>query len=344
VGCRFGSGAVGALVTLALLALLPAPAASRSRAFAVVDLHVDLSYQANYQGRTFAEGTGQFRSENLANAGVVGVVLPLFVPKGVSPSGPRLDDLERSYQRVYGELAANAAYRLPGCIPANGGVRTFLAFEGAGPIAGKPLELAAWALRGLRVLGLVHTQANALASSSGDTQRKPYGLTAAGRDAVRNAAALGVAIDVSHASDRATRDVLALATELGAPVIATHSNARALADHPRNLRDDELRGIARTGGVVGVNFHAGFLRPGGKATLADVVAQVLHLVKVMGAEHVAIGSDFEGDIRPAEGLKDVMGYQRLAAALLRASLSNQQVEGIMSRNALRVLCRTGTVE
>jgi membrane dipeptidase len=344
VGIRFGSGLATALLTLALLAFLPAPAASRSRAFGVVDLHVDLSYQATYQGRTFAEGTGQFRSANLASAGVVGVVLPLFVPKGVSPSGPRLEDLERSYQRVYGELAVNSAYQLPGCIPANGRVRTFLAFEGASPIAGKPGELAAWALRGLRVLGLVHTQANALASSSGDTQRKPYGLTAAGRDAVRTAAALGMAIDVSHASDRATRDVLALATELGAPVIATHSNARALADHPRNLRDDELRGIARTGGVVGVNFHAGFLRPGRKATLADVVAQVLYLVKVMGAEHVAIGSDFEGDIRPADGLGDVSGYQRLAAALLRAGLSDQQVEGIMAGNALRVLCRSGALE
>jgi membrane dipeptidase len=344
VGHRFGSGLVAALVALALLAFLPAPAATRSRSFGVVDLHVDLSYQANYQGRTFAEGTGQFRSANLASAGVVGVVLPLFVPKGVSPSGPRREDLEKSYQRVYGELATNSAYQLPGCIPANGRVRTFLAFEGAGPIAAKPLELAAWALRGLRVLGLVHTQANALASSSGDAPAKPYGLTAAGRDAVRTAAALGMAIDVSHASDRATRDVLALASELGAPVIATHSNARALADHPRNVRDDELRGIARTGGVVGVNFHAGFLRPGGKATLADVVAQVLHLVKVMGAEHVAIGSDFEGDIRPAEDLGDVSGYQRLGEALLRAGLSSEQVAGVMGRNAMKVLCRAGSLE
>jgi membrane dipeptidase len=194
------------------------------------------------------------------------------------------------------------------------------------------------------VLGLVHTQANALASSSGDPRPKPYGLTAAGRDAVRSAASLGMAIDVSHASDRATRDVLALASELGAPVIATHSNARALADHPRNVRDDELRGIARTGGVVGVNFHAGFLKPGGKARLADVVAQVLHLVKVMGAEHVAVGSDFEGDIRPAEGLEDVAGYQRLAEALKEAGLSEHQIEGVLSRNALRVLCRGGSLE
>jgi membrane dipeptidase len=340
---RFGPALAACAGIVALVALFPTPA-SGSRPFGVIDLHVDLSYQTNYEGRAFAEGTGQFRAAELASAGVVGVVLPLFVPKRVSPSGPRPADLEQSYQRVYGELAASEAYRLPGCIPANGRVRTFLAFEGAGPLAGKPAELTAWAVRGLRVLGLVHTQANALASSSGDAKPQPFGLTDSGRDAVRAAASLGMSIDVSHASDRATREVLKLAGELAVPVVATHSNARALADHPRNVRDDELRGIARTGGVVGVNFHSAFLRSGVKATLADVVAQVLHLVKVMGAEHVAIGSDFEGDIRPADGLGDVKGYQRLAEALLRAGLSNQQVEGIMAKNALRVLCRRGSLD
>jgi membrane dipeptidase len=331
-------------VAVALTALLPAPAVGGSRPFGVVDLHVDLSYQRNYEGKTFEEGTGQFRAADLAQAGVVGVVLPLFVPKRVSPTGPRLEDLEKSYERVYGDLAASSAYRLPGCIPSGGKVRTFLAFEGAGPLAGKPKELASWALRGLRVLGLVHTQANALASSSGDSKLQPFGLTAAGREAVRAAAALGMAIDVSHASDRATREIAKLATELGAPVVATHSNARALADHPRNIGDEELRGIARTGGVVGVNFHSGFLKPGGEADSKHVELQILHLVKVIGAEHVAIGSDFEGDIRPAKGLETVRGYQRLALALQLAGLSEDQVSDIMSRNALRVLCRGGLLE
>jgi membrane dipeptidase len=335
--------ALGVLALTPIL-LFPSLGSGGSRPFGVIDLHVDLSYQTNYQGRSFADGTGQFRSADLARAGVIGVVLPLFVPKDVSPQGPRLDDLERSYRRVYGELAANPAYRLPGCIPANGRVRTFLAFEGAGPIAKKPEALAGWAFRGLRVLGLVHTRANALSSSSGDPKPEPFGLTPAGREAVRTAASLGMSVDVSHASDRATRDVLTLALELGVPVVATHSNARVLADHPRNLGDAELRGIARTGGVVGVNFHAGFLKPGGKAELGDVVRQVLHLVKVMGAEHVAIGSDFEGDIRPAEGLADVMGYQVLADALLAAGLANDEVASIMGKNALRVLCRRGSLE
>jgi membrane dipeptidase len=336
--------AAGALtvasVVLAGALVLPAPATG-ARPYGVVDLHVDLSYQTNYEGRTFHEGTGQFRAADLSRAGVVGVVLPLFVPRRVSPAGPRLGDLEASYARVYGELATGDAYRLPGCVPAGGRVRTFFAFEGAGPLAGKTDALVGWAARGVRLLGLVHTRENGLASSSGDTSGKSFGLTARGVELVKAAHALGMPVDVSHASDRATREVIASSLAAGMPVVATHSNARALADHPRNLQDAELRGIARTGGVVGVNFHQTFLEPKGEATLADVVEHVRYLVRVMGADHVAIGSDFEGDIRPARGLEDVSGYQRLAQALLGASLSSAEVEKIMSRNALRVLCRGG---
>jgi membrane dipeptidase len=121
-------------------------------------------------------------------------------------------------------------------------------------------------------------------------------------------------------------------------VVATHSNARALANHPRNLADAELRAIAASGGVVGVNFHAPFVAAGRPATLADVVRQVRYLTRVMGVAHVALGSDFEGDIRPPPELADVRGYQRLAAALERDGMSRSDIARIFSRNALRVLC------
>jgi membrane dipeptidase len=326
---------------LLLLLLVPLPlsgAEPRERPFGVIDLHVDLSYQTNYRGRTFGEGTGQFRARELARAGVVGVVLPLFVPREVSESGPRVSDYESSYARIYGELARTPPFRLPGCLPGDGGVRTWFAFEGIGALAESPSALVGWAARGLRVVGPVHTAANALASSSGDATPSPFGLTERGRDFLRTADGLGMLLDVSHASRRATHEMLELAGKTQSPVIATHSDAAALANHPRNLTDDELRGIARTGGVVGVNFHARFVNGRASATLTDVVQQVKHLVRVMGAEHVAIGSDFEGDIRPPVGLSDVSGYQRLAAALLDAGMTRDAVRGIMAENAFRLLC------
>jgi membrane dipeptidase len=305
--------------------------------FEVVDLHVDLPYQLGYHGKTLRQGTGQAALDALRAGNVRGVVLPLFVPRQVSPTGPRLVDLEESYLRVLLELQQGPELALPGC-GETAGVRTWLSFEGAGPLAEAPETLSAWVARGVRIVGLVHTEHNALASSSGDARSVAYGLTDAGRALVRRAHALGVAVDVSHASDRAVADVLEVARETSGVVVATHSNARALCDHPRNLTDEQVRGIAQTNGVVGLNFHAPFVVRGRAAALADVVRQAMHLVEVAGVEHVALGADFEGGIRPARGLATAARFPELARALLRAGLPERTVQQLFSENALRVLC------
>lgn len=326
-----------------LAAVLAAGAESGALAeprFAVIDLHVDLPYQLGFHGKALRQGTGQAGLDALRAGNVRGVVLPLFVPRSVSPKGPRLEDLEASYLRVLAELQRGTDLALPGC-GATEGVRTWLSFEGAGPLAEAPESLDAWVARGVRVVGLVHTEHNALASSSGDARPAPFGLTEAGKQLVRRAHALGVAVDVSHASDRAVTDVLALARETSGVVVATHSNARALCDHPRNLTDAQLRGIAGTGGVVGLNFHAPFVVRGRPATLADVVRQASHLVRVAGVDHVAIGADFEGGIRPARGLESASHFPDLARALARAGLPESALRKLLSENALRVLCGSG---
>jgi membrane dipeptidase len=316
--------------------------ASASAPFPVVDLHVDLSYQYNFKHKDFASEGGQFSTRALQRGGVAGVVLPLFVPRDASPDGPRVADLERSYARVSRALLHTPPFTAPGCGAKPGTVRTFYAFEGSGPLASDPDSLVTWAARGLRIVGLVHTYANELASSSGDTSPKAFGLTERGSAFVRRAFALGLLVDVSHASDLAVADVLALAKEAHGIVVATHSNARALADHPRNLTDEQLRGIAETGGVIGVNFHGPFLARGRRATLSDVVAQVEHLVLVAGLDHVAIGSDFEGDIHPPTELADASRFPRLSTALAKAGFDEPSVRKIFADNALRVLCPPST--
>ncbi len=304
----------------------------------MVDLHVDLSYQFNFKGKGFAASSGQFSTRALQSGGVTGVVLPLFIPRDASPDGPRVQDLERSYSRVSEALLHSPPFAPAGCTASPGRVRTFFAFEGAGPLANDPNALAQWQSRGLRIVGLVHTYANDLASSSGDAEPKAYGLTERGRAFVQRTFELGLVVDVSHASDHTVTDVLALAMELHGVVVATHSNARALADHPRNLTDEQLRGIAATGGVIGVNFHGPFLARGRRATLSDVVAQVQHLSQVAGVDHVAIGSDFEGDIRPPSELADASRFPRLSAALSHAGMDAGAIRKVFADNALRVLC------
>lgn len=324
-----------------LVALLHCGQASIARAeppTPVVDLHVDLSYQYNFKDREFARVGGQFSSEAMRRGGVAAVVLPLFVPRDASPTGPRVSDLERSYARVSAALQHTPPFTSAGCAEQPGRVRTFFAFEGAGQLADDPDSLRLWAERGLRIVGLVHTYANELASSSGDAEPKPFGLTEKGRAFVRRAFELGLVVDVSHASDRAVSDIFGLAKEAHGVVVATHSNARALADHPRNLGDAQLRAIAATGGVIGVNFHGPFLARGRRARLRDVVRQFLHLREVVGVEHLAVGSDFEGDIRPPDELRDAAQFPVLASALARAGFSNLDVRKIFAENALRVLC------
>jgi len=331
-----------ALLSAALAALLaPLPvrgAAAEPGPVPMIDLHVDLSYRLSYQGGTLKAGSGQFVASRLAQAGVAGVVLPLFVPHRVSPTGPRAEDLEASAKRLLELLPRTPPYSVPGCDGASGSVRTWLAFEGAAPLARDPDAVARWTARGVRLFGLVHTSDNALASSSGSKAPSSHGLTDAGRELVHRVHAAGGVVDVSHASDAATDEVIRIAGAAGVPVVATHSNARALVSHPRNLTDEQIRGIARTGGVVGINFHSRFLVAEGRAGLPDVVRHIRYVARAGGIDHVALGSDFEGDIRPPRGLGDVSGLPRLARALEADGLTRADVEKVFAGNALRVLC------
>jgi membrane dipeptidase len=330
--------AFAAAALLAALAPLPLHGAAAEEASpAVVDLHVDLSYRVNYRGGSLARGSGQYPAAGLTRAGVAGVVLPLFVPHDVSPSGPRLSDLEDSRARLLALIPTVPEYALPGCRGSAGAVKTWFSFEGAAPLAGDRSAARTWVARGVRIFGFVHTHDNALATSSSGGE-KTVGLSVAGRDLLHDVDAAGGIVDVSHASDATVADVLAEAAKDAAPVVATHSDARALVPNPRNLTDEQIRGIARIGGVVGVNFHSRFLVTRGRATVADVVRHVLHLVRVAGASHVAIGSDFEGDIDPPVGMESVRGFPRLAKALRRAGLPGEDVARVFGGNAVRLLC------
>lgn len=309
----------------------------------VIDLHVDLPYRAGYKGKSFEQGSGEFRAEDLIASGVSGVVLPLFIPTQAVPEGRSRSEFERSYSRVFTSILQTPPYSLPGCRVGRAGgssrrVSTWLSFEGADPVEPSHEELSQWSLRGVRLFGLVHSEHNALATSSGQPSTGK-GLTDRGRLFAGHVLRLGGILDVSHASDEATDDLIRMALHEKAPIVASHSNARALAPHPRNLTDAQIRGIARSGGVIGVNFHKRFLQPRtNEASMEDVVEQVRYIAKIGGVGTVAIGSDFEGGIRAADGLANARRYQSLSRALGAAGFSAAERRLVMGGNALRVLC------
>lgn len=339
--------ALGTVLALATLIATWPTASAQPKAPGVVDLHVDLPYQITAKGRPASEGSGEYTARWLEAAGVRGAVLPLYVPKDVHPDGPQMADLDR----VYRETTAALTGLQPWVVDSTGGAcevlrrgtgtAAFFSFEGATPLGFDLASALRWVSRGVRLFGLVHAYDTPVASSSGYTFRTPaYGLTRRGKELVRRVAAHGGIVDVSHASDEAIRDVLQLSKARGSVVLASHSNARAVAAHPRNLTDAQIRAIAESGGVVGIAFHAPFLTNSTSARISDVVRHILHVRQVAGIGAVALGSDFEGGIRPPSELTDVRGFPRLAEALRQAGLTQPEVEQVFGRNAERVLCQS----
>lgn len=317
------------LSALGLALLVAAPTASASPVFPVVDLHVDLPFQAEFRLKVPLE-RGQATTRALLAGRVEGVVLPLFVPERLGADPARLDAVHRAALTLrtrppFAPLPGEDAPR----------TETWLSIEGARTLSATPGDVAAWVERGVRIVGPIHSSDGPLGGSATGAQRG--GLTEAGKELARAALKKGALLDASHASDASFDDLLALSRDAGRPLLATHSSARAVTDHPRNLDDDRLRAVAATGGVVGVNFHAPYVTRRGPASLGDVVAHLDHLVAVAGDDAVAIGSDFDGDMRPPKGLASPADFPALARALLSAGWSEGRVRKVFSENARRVL-------
>lgn len=153
----------------------------------------------------------------------------------------------------------------------------------------QPLLLRALYEQGLRVMELTYQKANLLADGCGDP--RGGGLTALGRTAIETMNRLGIAIDLSHASDRTMDETIA---ESSMPVFFSHSNARGRVDHVRNVPDATLRELAARGGVCGISAYSAFLKDGGGSTgttLDDYIAMVNYVVDLIGIDHVAMGFD-----------------------------------------------------
>ncbi len=162
------------------------------------------------------------------------------------------------------------------------GMSFLLGMEGCEPVAAGLVsdeDLEEFSIAGLTWNGM-----NSLGGGIGTDE----GLTRAGRELARRLLRTGIVIDVSHLCDRSRADLLST----GIPVVASHCNCRTLCDIPRNLPDDDIREIARQGGVVGLTFVPAFLGP--DADIAMLVDHVRHAVDVAGIAHVGFGSDFDG--------------------------------------------------
>ena len=225
-----------------------------------------------------------------------------------------------------------------GRILAAGKLAVIHAAEGAHHCERSLEKLERLAARGLRYLTLTHFVHNGIAQPARlprmrffSLMRGAPGLTPLGRGLVRRCEELGVLVDVTHCSDRSFADVLGMATR---PVLATHTGFRRFAALERNLSDEQAREIARSGGMIGIITWSDLLGADSIEAMAD---SIVHGASVAGAEHVGIGTDFDGWVFSARGIRDATRYPALTELLVKRGFSEAELKGILGGNYLRVL-------
>jgi membrane dipeptidase len=249
-----------------------------------------------------------------------------------------------------------------------------MGMENGSPIQGDLANLTDFYERGIRYITLAHSQANHISDSSYDLRRKWKGLSPFGKTLVGEMNNIGIMLDISHVSDDAFYQVIELTK---VPVIASHSSLRRFTPgFERNMDDEMIKKLGENGGVIMINFGSSFVsKEAGKwrsgltaarkalvekegedspklenfeenyrkevpypySTLDEVLDHIDHVVKLIGVDHVGIGSDYDGvgDSLPI-GLKDVASFPNLVQGLLDRGYSRSDIEKILSGNLLRV--------
>lgn len=221
-----------------------------------------------------------------------------------------------------GDIAALLARRDGASVP----VGAMLSIEGLQNLEGDLANLDRLHAAGFRMAGLTHFFDNDLAGSMHGLAKG--GLTEKGRAAIRRMEALGMIVDVAHCSHACVADILAMARR---PVVSSHGGVQATCKVNRNLSDAEIRGVARTGGVIGIGFWDAAVCG---TSPRDTARAMKHVRNLVGIEHVALGSDYDG----ATTVRfDASQLVQVTQALLDEGFTHEEVRAAMGGNALRVL-------
>jgi membrane dipeptidase len=319
---------------------------------------------------------GQTDLPRLRDGGVGGQFWSVYVPgePGTGLARMQLEQIDLARRMVAAhpdELAlcwsAEQVERAFG----DGRIGSLLGMEGGHVLEGSLGALRTFHELGARYLTLTHNTTNDLADSATDAPRHG-GLSPLGREVVAEMNALGMLVDLSHVSPATMAAALGASA---APVMFSHSSARALCDVPRNVPDEILERVPHNGGVVMVNFVAGFISPDAAAVLVPAIAEfgrraegvtdvarlrqireeivdgldvpapsigqvadhVEHVARVAGHQHVGIGSDFDGNRFWPVGLEDVSCFPNLFAELIGRGWTDAQVVDLAGGNVLRVM-------
>ena len=243
------------------------------------------------------------------------------------------------FNKIENIVSENSQYlafaRTPGQLWENkhhGQKSIMLGIENGLALEGDIANIRHFADRGVVYITLCHNGDNDICDSARGNNTH-NGVSEFGAKVIAEMNRLGVMVDLSHAHEKSFWDAMDISAT---PIVCSHSSCRALCDHPRNLTDSQMKALADKGGVCQITIYHGFLRSDGEATVMDVLAHLDHAVKVMGIDHVGIGTDFDGDggVRGMASSADFVNFTRM---LMAKRYSEQDIQAILGGNFLRVM-------
>jgi membrane dipeptidase len=308
--------------------------------FKIIDLHCDtiLRLMENRDKLFLKKNNFSIDIEKLKKANSMAQFFAMFVglKETSDPLQTCLDMIDKFYEELdrnkdeieiaknYNDIINNIA---------NNKISAFLTIEEGGVLKGKIENLRNFYRLGVRLITLTWNYENEIGYPNCKPEYMEKGLTEFGGDIVSEMNRLGMIIDVSHLSDRGFYDVARLSTK---PFTASHSNSRSIRDHKRNLTDDMIRILADKGGITGINFEKSFLSDKDISTVQDMAEHIMHIRNVGGIDVISLGTDFDG-ISPENEVQNIGEIYKLIEALKKNKLSDDEIDKICSKNALRVI-------
>ncbi|RLD40418.1 MAG: membrane dipeptidase [Bacteroidetes bacterium] len=303
--------------------------------FMLIDGHIDVVFSMKLKPRNFAQrsGIGHVDFPRMKEGGVTAAFFAVFpasndfvIAEGVNSFFNLIENKENNLSQIK---------RVEDFVQTekSGKIGAILHFEGSGGLDSEFINLRNYYRLGLRSMGLSWSNYNKFATGVGTIEER--GLTAEGRELVKEMEKLGIVVDVSHLNEKSFWDVIEVASK---PIIASHSNAYAVCKHPRNLTDEQIKAIAELKGTIGINFSVNFLsekKDANSIQFEDIYAHIEHIVNLVGIDHVSFGSDYDGTDVPMI-LKDISYYPKLLEFLEKKGFSRDDIEKIAYKNFLRV--------
>lgn len=336
----------------------------------VVDTHCDTTQRLLHPEWDFTkrDAYGHLDIPRMIEGGVDALFLAVYAPKpveagdGIAAARKQIACIQNTATKYHDHLAIARTANDIRNARSDKKIAILIAIEGGYLIEDSLDILREYRNAGATYLTLTHSFHTTWADSAGvheDLEPLHGGLTDFGKDVIRELNRIGMMVDVSHVSDKTFWDVVETTR---APIIATHSSCRAISPHRRNLSDKMITAVAESGGVVQINFAAGFIdsdappidsatikqwiKDGGVARkpLTDHVTPLNilvdhfdHALKLVGPEHVGIGTDFDGVPALPEDMEDCSRLPNLTACLLERGYKEADLEKILGENVLRVM-------